>query len=47
MENEVSKGGGENKRIDKIQPATRRDMMADWEPGARVLSGERALSYRI
>ena len=47
MENEVFEGGDENKHIDKIRPATRRDMMADWEPGARVLSGERALSYRI
>ena len=47
MENEVSEGGGENKHIDKIRPTTRRDMMADWEPGDRVLSSERALSYRI
>jgi|APIni6443716594_1056825.scaffolds.fasta_scaffold1471155_1 hypothetical protein len=47
MKNEVSEGGGENILIDKIQPATRRDMMGDWEPGARVLPGERALPYRI
>jgi len=47
MKNEVSEGGGENILIDKIQPATRRDMMGDWEPGAGVLPGERALPYRI
>ncbi len=33
--------------IDKIHPPTRRDMMADWEPVARVLPGERVLPYRI
>jgi hypothetical protein len=47
VENEVSEGEGENRHIDKIDPATRIDMMADWEPGARVLPGERALPYRI
>jgi hypothetical protein len=29
MENEVPEGGGENRHIDKIHPATRSDMMAD------------------
>jgi hypothetical protein len=45
MEDEVSGGGVENINIGKIHPATRRDMMADWEPGARVLPSERALPY--
>jgi hypothetical protein len=44
MENEVCEAGGANIHIDKILPATRRDMMADWEPGARVLPGERVLA---
>jgi len=42
MEDEVSGGGVENIHIGKTHPATRRDKMVDWEPGARVLPSERA-----